>query len=356
MNKVYLLVFVLLTGAQVQAQENLMLDEMDFRRLGIEFAPVNPVQEETGSRFPATVQSSPERQSVLIARYPGQIESWLVSTGDHVSAGQALLRIRSQEILDLQNQWLTALSMEDQAAYEWEKDQQLESDGIISTKRLTNTRRTYEQSRQRQISLREALHQAGMSDSDLEALRDGGGLGLYTLRTPAAGVLTNRAFVTGEFVSSNSVVATMNDGSLWVSAHLPARLAATLKVGEHLGIEGMAGALMLRQKDYAVDPGTQTVEVRAEIMSDSNLFPGQVVNLIVPPAGDGILVPASAVVQFDDRQVVYVRTASGVEARSLTLQPIGHEYVAMTGLSANDRIVVQGAAILKGIQLGLGGE
>ena len=51
---------------------------------------------------------------------------------------------------------------------------------------------------------------------------------------------------------------------------------------------------------------------------------------------------------------VYVRTNSGVEARELSLLSVGADYLAESGLRAGELIAIQGSAVLKGIQLGLG--
>jgi hypothetical protein len=45
-----------------------------------------------------------------------------------------------------------------------------------------------------------------------------------------------------------------------------------------------------------------------------------------------------------------------VESRVLDLQPFGSDYLAIAGIDAGAEVVVRGAALLKGIQLGLGGE
>jgi len=68
-----------------------------------------------------------------------------------------------------------------------------------------------------------------------------------------------------------------------------------------------------------------------------------------------VLVPASAVVHTGDETSVFVRTATGVEIRQLELRPVGSHYRAQHGISVGEELVVSGAALLKGMQLGLGG-
>jgi len=53
---------------------------------------------------------------------------------------------------------------------------------------------------------------------------------------------------------------------------------------------------------------------------------------------------------------VYVKTVNGVTPRQLDLIPIGRDYLVHSGLRAGEQIAVSGTALLKGMQLGLGGD
>ncbi len=86
------------------------------------------------------------------------------------------------------------------------------------------------------------------------------------------------------------------------------------------------------------------------------MLPGQLVTLRLAAGSTGVLVPADAVVRTGDASIVYVRQPGGVEARTLQLRVHGSDYLAESGVSAGEEVVVRGAALLKGIQLGLGGE
>ncbi|MDP2283257.1 MAG: efflux RND transporter periplasmic adaptor subunit, partial [Pseudohongiella sp.] len=105
------------------------------------------------------------------------------------------------------------------------------------------------------------------------------------------------------------------------------------------------------------DSTNQTLGILAEFDADNSapMLPGQLVTLILPPADRGVRVPAEAVVHAGEETTVYVRTTNGAEARVLQLTPSGRHYIAADGLRVGEEVVVQGTAVLKGIQLGLGG-
>ena len=67
-----------------------------------------------------------------------------------------------------------------------------------------------------------------------------------------------------------------------------------------------------------------------------------------------MLVPAAAVTHSGSDTTVYVRHADGVEARPISLLPLGNHYLATEGIAPGEELVIEGAALLKGIQIGLG--
>lgn len=356
MTNAFALLLLCLTGVGAAA-ETIALNAEDMERLGIVFAPVTEVGFKTGARFPATVVNSPDAASQVSAPFSGIVERWHRDPGSQVEAGALLATLSSQEILDIQNEWLGAWNHLDQTEFDHQKDAALYEQGIIAEQRLRETERRLRQARFQLKARQEKLSQAGFSTTDLQNLREGdANPGRYYLRATAAGTLTHRAYTVGEYVASNTVAASIRkDGQPWVRAMVPARMAANLKSGHALSIDGSLEALTLRQKDFEVDPFTQTVEILAEFDATANYMPGQVISILLPPADGGVLVPSDAVVHGAGQTTVYVRTEAGVDARVLQLQPTGNGYLAQSGIRRGERVAIQGTAVLKGMQLGLGG-
>jgi hypothetical protein len=113
--------------------------------------------------------------------------------------------------------------------------------------------------------------------------------------------------------------------------------------------------LTLRQKDLVIDSSNQTIKLLAEFNTNTSFTTGQVLSIVLPPVDNGVLIPDRAVVHTGGETIIYVRTAAGIEARALELQSIGADYLASEGIAVGEEIAIQGTAVLKGIQLGLGG-
>lgn len=353
------LVMALLSSlaASVRAQEQVPLDADTVARLGLVFMPVAAPQAGSGARFQASVIASPNAVSELYALHGGVLDNWQVQAGQQVEAGAVLAVLRSPAVLGLQQEWMTASGAEQQASFALNRDERLFDGGIIAEQRLQESRREARQAQFTLQALTATLEQAGVLPEELQAMQDGNAqLGRYAIRSPVAGSVTHLGYRTGERVEAGAAVVALSGDSLWVSAEVPVRMATRIVPGQQLRLADGDALLEVRQMDKAIDTRTQTLGLLAEFTTPVSLLPGQVVTLSLPPQADGIVVPASAVVRNGTTTGVFVKVDGGVESRTLTLQAIGTDYLALEGLAAGEQVVVRGAALLKGIVLGLGGE
>lgn len=346
-----------LLASPLQAQQHIALDAATVSRLGLVFMAVSAADDAAGARFPARVAASPQLPSEMHAVHAGVLESWQVRPGDAVSAGDVLAIIRSTSALALQQQWVQAQAAEQQAAFELQRDRALLEQGIIAEQRFRETER---RAREAEFALRaaqSALLQTGYAGEELARLRDTSAeLGRYRVRAPFDGVISHINHPVGDMVMEGEALLSLREEHLWVTAELPAQLAARVAIDQPLRLADQDVQVMVRMKDTAIDSQLQTVGIQAELSTATDLIPGQAVTLLLPALSGGILVPADAVVREGANTIVYVRVPGGIESRVLSLQPLGANYLATSGLAEGEELVVRGASLLKGITLGLGGE
>ncbi|MDT8397113.1 MAG: efflux RND transporter periplasmic adaptor subunit [Pseudomonadales bacterium] len=356
-NTIILLAFMQQSLAQGNI-ENITLGRDDSRRLGIVFAAVQESDHLSGMQFPALIVSSPESVSSLSVLYSGLLTQWHANPGDAVQAGQLIATIRSQDILQVQNAWIAALTALEQAEFAAKKDQELFAQGVISRQRLVQTQASLQQARFAGQVGTERLVRAGFTPEQLQALRsEGEGLGTWYLRSPARAELTRRFGNKGDHVSADTPLAAIRGaGNSWIRAQIPIRVARNLQVGQSLRTAADGEQLILRQVTQALDDASQTLGIMAEFVAPSVHLPGEIIAIVLPPADHGLLIPGAAVVHKSDETSVFVRTADGVQARVLELIPAGIDYLATEGISAGEEVAIQGAAVLKGMQMGLGGD
>src|SRR5262249_3189411 len=102
----------------------------------------------------------------------------------------------------------------------------------------------------------------------------------------------------------------------------------------------------------SLDPQTRTLKVHVDLPNPTGRFRPEMFGSIrhsgiVRPAP---VVPLSAIVQEYGHSVVFLERAPGrFERRQVTTGPSSGDVVAvLSGLQANDRVVVEGAILLKG--------
>lgn len=349
---------VLMASATVlSAQEVIPLSDSEMRELAILFAPASPVGNTDGERVPATVIASPDASNTLHGWFEGVLSQWHVAPGDSVEAGTRIATLRSDELLMTQQELLGASIARENAEATLGRDQTLFDAGVIAAARLDASRRQHQLALVTASSIRQRLLGAGIAAEDIDTvIRTGQATGIYSLRAGRPGEIVRRLVQVGDYIADGSAVAIIADDDLpWLRADVPAYLAGELSTGQSLRVVEQGTELTLRQIDRQIDRQSQTISVLAQFAGTNTWMPGQTLTLILPPATAGVLIPSSAVVFNGADTTVYVRRRDGVEARTLALQTIGRNYLAASGINAGEEIVIQGAAVLKGIQLGLGG-
>jgi cobalt-zinc-cadmium efflux system membrane fusion protein len=350
-------ILALLIGSNAGAQPLEGVNDSMIRRLGLVFQRVEQADISAGMEVPATVISSPFNAAAITALFDGVLQNWQAMPGEQVASGTLLGTVRSAEVLDIQQQWLSARAEEAQAQAMLARDRSLFEQGIIAQSRLQVTELAARNARVLQQGLAARLQTAGYDNADLQKLeQDGSLLGIYRLRAPADGMVSHLHYMSGESFSSGAEVVSLTSNTLWVSAELPSALAAEVSIGQQLSLSGQPANLVVRMKEQSLDLEAQTQGVLAEFTGDAALQTGQIVRLVIPASRQGVLVPDDAVVHNGDQTAIFVRTSDGIEQRNLELQALGGNYLAITGIQPGESVVVRGAAILKGIMLGLGGE
>lgn len=341
-----------------QAADAIELTQEDAIKLGVQFESVRSINDAMGIELPAQVIAPLDEGSHAYSLVDGVISDWRASSGDRVLEGEIIARIASNVAGDLQAQWLDADASLNAARLEASRSERLFENGVIAERRLQQVQLALAHAESREASNRRALEQLGFDASSIDRLAESkANLGYALLRAPREGLLVHRARSVGEPVAVGDKIAEFQSSSAkWVSVILPAALADTLGNSTKLSLMPTGETLTLRERDYSIDPLTQTIELYAEFDTEVNYPLGSLIDVFVLPSESGVLVPASAIVYTEGNNYVYVKTVNGVTPRQLDLIPIGRDYLVHSGLRAGEQIAVSGTALLKGMQLGLGGD
>jgi RND family efflux transporter MFP subunit len=175
------------------------------------------------------------------------------------------------------------------------------------------------------------------------------------IRSPIAGVVSDRPLYAGEMAQAGSPIITVVDlSSVIARANVPVKGAGEVKVGRPATVTGPGGELQGRVTvvSPAVDLNTTTVEVWVQAANPGEKFkPGTSVHVTIAAEDvkDAIVVPASALLAFDE---------GGEKVMVMGSDNLAHEHKVEVGVREGGKVqilsgVIEGDQVITAGGLGL---
>lgn len=326
---------------------------------GTAVAAVAPVRESL--RVPAQVVPRPGGAADITAPTDGRLVHVVdIHPGAAVTAGQELVRVQpppsaAAELPQLQQVQTEAASALQVATRDRERAERLVAAGAAPQKRLDDARALEEQARARVTGAeaRLALHRSARA-AGTAATEEG----LFVLRSPLTGIVTERHATAGAHATAGDVLFRVVDTrQVQVAGQVPeSNLATARQAGaaevEVPGQTARVPAGRLATLGRVIDPRTRTVPmVFALDNATLGLAVGQSVflHLLMQEAPPRPVVPTTAIVDDAGRPIVFVQTAGeSFERRAVTLGPrAGNVVQVLDGVRAGDRVVTAGAYLVR---------
>ncbi|HQR02498.1 MAG: efflux RND transporter periplasmic adaptor subunit [Proteobacteria bacterium] len=280
-----------------------------------------------------------EHLHLVSSRVAGRLDRIAVFEGAKVAAGQPLAYLYSPD-------WISA-----------QKELQL----------AHNTYRTLQSAKQTDLAedakatedaARNRILVLGGDRDDIARIENSGVIETHLpLRAPIAGTVTKRNMDPGAFLNVGDNFMTVSDTShIWFVGNIYEQDYARIKAGQILQLEvpALPGRKFEGRVNFigtTIDPVTHTLPVRCTVEnSDGSLRP-EVFALASVSLGtrDAIVVPKSAVISIRQDQYVIVKLSEKLFRRQkVTTDTLASndQLAVLSGLSAGDRIVVEGASLI----------
>ena len=353
-----LALLVLLIPTLSFAAQILQVSEQEQKLLGIEVQTISAVEEGGAGEITLRVAFAPDGEWAIKTPLAGVLQRVFVQQGDQVKKGDPLVIVRSAEMVALQRDYLKARAELNLQVSNWKRDRQLGEAGSISERRWQETRFNHDTAQAEYAGLRGQLMLAGFSTGDLQRLSEKVEISPdITLRAPVDAVVLETPAMLGDQLNGSELLVKLGEmQKLVLNGNLSRSAAAHLGVGRQLAWQEDGTRAELTHVSGVIDPQTQTVNVRAKPLANSNLQPGQLTRWNVLSEGLLLTVPSSAVVKLEGRDVVYLSVASGFDVRDVEVQSAGGgAWIVLDGLETGDRIAIAGTAALKAMSMGIGG-
>jgi RND family efflux transporter MFP subunit len=360
---------------------------------------VAPVEKTTIQRT-ITTQAIlfPRAQAAIVPKISAPVQKFLVKRGSPVHEGELLAVLENRD-LSAAAQDNEGAYKQAQAAYEtttraslpeeikkaeadaqqaqqvldaqekiFQSRQQLFDQGALPRKELDQSRVDITQARNQYAITKQHLDQLmavgkpqalKSAEAQLESAK-GKYLGAQAqlsyseIRSPIAGVITDRPLYPGEMAAAGTSLLTVMDiSSVIAKAHIPQSDAAVLKVGDQgtMTVPGIEEPIEGRVTvvSPALDPNSTTVEVWLEAKNRKHsLKPGTSVqlSLTAQTVNDALVVPANSVITVPDGTTAVMLAGADGRAHQQAVKlgiRNGDDVQILEGVTANDKVVASGA-------------
>ena len=308
-------------------------------RLDIKTAVAKPADNVPLGTVPAIVSLPPENRVAVTAALPGAIRQLFVIEGQEVTRGQPLATMVSRDAMQIGGSRTRALARTELARANLARNEALLRAGVIAGARVQEAR----------AELRQAESEAGEA-SRILAASGAGGDGLVTLRAPISGRVSKVAVQTGGPVDGMTAPFVIDATNAYqLDLQLPERLAAIVRPGMPIMLSGDVGGTIL-SVGSAIDPATRSIPAKASVGAAPGLIAGKSVMVSIGGGAqsDAVSVPSSAITTFENKSVVFVRTAKGFEPREVDIGGSGNgETAILSGLKAGETVATSSIPELK---------
>lgn len=337
------------------------------KHVGLVVAPAAVVQLNEYFRATGTVQPIDNRVGEVAPLARGRVLEVKAKVGDRVRAGQTLAVFDNLEAVDLGAQeqsaraGLARLNAQlTPATRQAERSRRLADIGAGAEKDYEFSK-AEEQGVQASIQSQQAVIR-GLQQRLRRYGANAGGSSTV-LKAPFAGVVTKAAASLGDIVEPGREIFTVADLSkVWVQAEVYEKDLGRIRLGQDAAIrvdtypdESFAGRVSYISD--VLDPQTRTAKVRCEVLNrEMRLKTDMFANIELPTkfSKQALAVPSTALQDVEGKNVVFVQhSPTKFESRQVEKGvTVNGQTEIVSGLSAGEQVVTQGAFHLKSILAG----
>jgi cobalt-zinc-cadmium efflux system membrane fusion protein len=315
-----------------------------------------------------------DRSTPIFSPYAGRITKLLARPGDSVTAGQALFTVEATDMVQAQNDFITAVAGLNKARSQLNlaqiverRNKDLYEGKAVALKEwqqaqndLTAAQNDLRSAESALEAVRNRLRILGRTDAEITEFQNTGRISAETpIYAPIAGTIVQRKVGPGQYVNagaSDPVFVIGDLSTVWLIAFVRETDAAFVQPGQEVGFTVLAYpdrtfTATINYVSAGLDSTTRRLMVRATIDNPERLLkPEMYANVSIVTAKDlaGVAVPREALIYEGSTVRVWVANDDKtIELREIkTGLTNGHMVQAVDGLRAGERVVTKGSLFI----------
>src|SRR6266487_3805169 len=318
-----------------------------------------------------------DRSTPIFSPYAGRVLKLFVKPGDTVTVGQPLFTVQATDMVQAQNDFISAATSLNKArsalnlAQIIDKRQRLLYEGkAVPLKEVQNARAALDAAendvRSAEVALeaaRNRLRIFGKTDQEITDFQEKGTIDPATLITaPIAGTIVQRKVGPGQYVGSGQTDPVFIIGDLstvWVVAYIRETEAPIVRVGQPIYFTVLAYPdrsfpANISYVAAALDPTSRRLLVRATVNNAAGLLKPEMFASVKILTGEGdaaVAIPRDSIIyEGDTARVWVVREKDNEKAIELRRIKVGltngNMVEVLKGLAPGDRVVTKGSLFI----------
>jgi RND family efflux transporter MFP subunit len=307
----------------------LVLSQQQLKGVNVEFTKFSERQIRPLIHANGIIKLLPESKAEVSSHIAGKVDKIFVREGMRVTKGQALIQITSFEALELQNEYVAALSDAEFQAVEYKRQEELMQKKIGVLADFQSSKARYQAALAKEHALEQKLSLIGISSSGLSLKNNEIMQKSITIKSPINGFVNTLSLHLGSLVTAETILAEIIDpdqtqaevyvyekDAEFIAEGLPVQIEFT-----QLGIPVVEGKILYVSK--ALDPNNKTITLHVSFQKPTkDLY---LVNMNIKAKIQGVIekksnynVPATAL--YDNGDATYLFLTSDPKSSAVSLR------------------------------------
>lgn len=298
------------------------------------------------------------RMAKVSYAFPARISAVHVKIGDWVEKGQAVLTVQSEEVGRAKSEYYKAIADLELARQNYEREKRLSTRGVGAQKNTLAAEAGFKVAQTLLDAAEKKLHVLGFSEAEVRSIAETHQVHPeITILAPIGGRVIEHKAILGSMADQTTDLMTIMDPSVvWVDAEVFERDISKIRIEQEVQVTVLAypGEVFRGKVSYigeTMNPETRTLNVRTEVQNrDFKLKPGMFadVSIILNHGLRVLTVPAEAILENNNQDIVFVKAGGGYAARIVAVSAVQNGHCAIAeGLREGDEVVVKNAYLLK---------
>ena len=316
--------------------------------LGIKMQEVTIIKNISYGPYSGTVKIDKKDVLSIGTNVESVVKNIYVKKFDLVKKGEKLLALSSSELLNLQKEYIESLIEAQNINENYARNIKLESEGIISLKKLLISKKEKLSSDLRVKLSKNHLLSNGLSYSSLKRLEKTQiPITKVIIYSSRDGMINDISVNVGQVVdSAKSMMSIYGDGDRFIELSIPVKKIDNISLGDRA--EFLDYSAKISTIGRIVNSSAQSVQVRASIDNSKDIMINRIYSVnIFKKIENAVKVKKTALVFNNGISYVFKKVENGFEAVNVSIIKEGPVcYIVEAELNANDKVAASATSAL----------